>query len=193
MQGGFICLSVMADYLIGWWKESSQGFFSSGFILSQCIFHVCPFTLPPTVKISTIRLFLCPRCLICTIECWYVRHLKTHQDVFYCLFVCFPAQVLVCGKLRQRIPTTRSWVVAQNLRSKNTVNINIKPAAAIFSPQTDDFHFHTLQWCPACLYNWPQRACSSTRMKTKSLSTSTLGAWRVLDLMGLNQMIQKLK
>lgn len=22
-----------------------------------------------------------------------------------------------------------------------------------FSPQTDDFHFHTLQWCPACLYN----------------------------------------
>lgn len=33
---------------------------------------------------------LCPRWLVCTIQCWHVHHLKTKQDVYFCLLVCLP-------------------------------------------------------------------------------------------------------
>lgn len=149
-QGGFMCLSVMADYLIGWWKESPWVFF---------------------IYTSSEKK---PRCFL----------------LFICLFSRLI--VLVCGKLRQHIPTTRSWVVAKNLRSRNTVNINIKPAAAIFPPKLT-IYISTLPSGaqPVCttdprehvlLRGWKQNHCQHQSLVRE-----------VLVLMDLNQMIQKLK
>lgn len=136
MQGGFICR---------WWRITSLDdeknhlrlfFFSVQVLFCHDVFSMSAHSYCPLQFRSPQYAFFCvplshPHHRVLT---WMSsEHTPRCFLLCICLFSCLI--VLVCGKLRQHIPTTRSWVVAQNLRSKNTVNINIKPFAAIFPPK----------------------------------------------------------